>query len=94
MNIDEFAEWIKDESIRTYGAHSAYARCHAEFKEMREADIIETKTILESAPEPSDTERFMWEIATKNYVERLECIVDSLIANQPLERTPKAAPLS
>lgn len=83
MNIDKFAEWAKEGSNRAYGEHAAYAQCHAEFKKIWEDDAVETKIMLDSVLKPTDTERSIWDITTKNYVEMLEYIVNGIVANQP-----------
>lgn len=45
-------------------------------KKVNEDEKFDNKLLLESAPEPSDTERAQWPIATLKYVEMLEEFVD------------------
>ena len=79
MDIYKLAEWGHEAQIRAYGEHSAYVKCCAQAKRMRDNDIAEAKMMLNTAPEPSDSERSQWAGATKRYVEILEYLVDCII---------------
>lgn len=82
MNIYRSINELNGESWRAYGEHSAFAKCYTDLNAAREADRVETSVLLESAPEPSDTERSEWPPATFNYVTMLEDIIDDIMANQ------------
>ena len=82
MNIHHIAKWAHNESQMAYGEYSAWVKCHDEMKRMIDDDDLETKTVLESVPEPSSAERAEWPQATKNYVEMLESLVDGRIHNK------------
>ena len=79
MNVNKLVKWSHDAAERSYGESCAYNKCSEEIKDMLQADLAEVRIILESMPEPSNSERVTWHPATKQYVELLESIVDNYI---------------
>ncbi len=82
MNVHSLVQWTHDRAEQASGAAEAWIQCHEHMKSMVDADDVETKVVLESVPKPSNAERINWPLATKNYVEMLECLADGRFANK------------
>ena len=81
MNTYKLIKWARDNSLRSEGEEAAWIRFNEELTNSVDADKIETKVLLESVPEPSDSERSEWKETTKEYVCMLENIADSVIGS-------------
>ena len=76
MNFSELLTRTHDNATSAYGEHIAWSKCHKLVKRVIEDDKSEFKIMLDAVPEPSDTERALWQQATKDYVEMLEELID------------------
>ncbi len=76
MNFPELLTQTHDNATSAYGEHKAWSECHKLVKRVIEDDKLDFKIMLNTVPEPSDTEKALWQQATKDYVEMLEELID------------------